>query len=123
MTYDGLDDVSKIVCGSKDDGPLLGIVGADFVDPAQNQRTPASLDIVPSVSASLLTVQVHRWPWGEERRAYTNVAKPVEYHAAGHILIERHLPQSYSGAQLPLCQLKNQHSQETAAHTMKRAPR
>ena len=43
MTYDSLDNVGKIVGGSKDDGPLLGIVGADFVDPAQNQGTPASL--------------------------------------------------------------------------------
>ncbi len=43
MTYDRLDDVGKIIGGSKDDGPLLGIVGADFVDPTQDQGTPASL--------------------------------------------------------------------------------
>ena len=60
MTYDSLDNVGKIVCGSKDDGPLLGIIGADFVDPAQNQRTTTSLVMVPSVSASFKAVQVHR---------------------------------------------------------------
>jgi len=55
MTYDSLDDVGKIVGGSQDDRSLFRVVGADFVDPAQDKRTRTGLNrtwFQPSVRGS-----------------------------------------------------------------------
>lgn len=45
MTYNSLDNIRKIVGSGKEYRPLFRIVGADFVDPAQNERTRAGLDM------------------------------------------------------------------------------
>ena len=100
MTYASLDDIGKIVGGSKDYGPLLGIVGADFVDPAQNKRTPASLDMTWFPPLARHSKQSRRIAKGGRSSAYADIAKPVVNHAAGNVLVERHLSQNHGGAQL-----------------------
>jgi hypothetical protein len=65
-----LNDIRKVIGRSDKERSLFGVVGADLVDPAQNQRASAKL-------MAGCTCKLGGTDRDKQERTYTDLAEPV----------------------------------------------
>lgn len=100
MTYNCLNNVSKVISHGNEQRTLFRIVRADFIDPCQDKRTGTGL---PDCVSSALVTFVRQFVI---ETTYTDIAEPVDNLAAFNVRIQRHLSEEnaeyeiYGGAEV-----------------------
>jgi hypothetical protein len=95
-TYNCLHHICEIVAQCYNQCSLLGVVGADLVDPGQNKRPCTVLLRAACEQDRTICTTLPVTALG----TYADLTEPKNYHAACDIFVQRHLAQENTKEQL-----------------------
>lgn len=85
MTYNCLDYISKVVAHSNEQCTLFGIIGANLVDPCQDQRARTELP------APVNTMRFTMVLGSRHMVTYADVTEPIDNLSAFNVRVQGHL--------------------------------